>query len=82
MEIPTEFTQPIHTWQRLRNSIMSEWHCFKCKEKMELAEITLSWYDIEQDIEGIKCPKCGTSYLLEDKVIGEITEQERMLEDK
>ena len=61
---------------------MSEWYCFKCKEKMEEADITLSYVEVEGSHEGIKCPKCGTAYLLEQIVLDKVRSAEDEIDSK
>jgi len=62
---------------------MEQWYCFKCKEKMEETEVTLIYHDTElPGAVGIKCPKCGAEYLLEEFVIRELIPGEKMMEGK
>ena len=63
---------------------MEEWHCFTCKQKMEETDVTMIYMD---DLEmpgafGIKCPVCGTEYLMEDFVADQVTKGEKVLEGK
>ena len=44
---------------------MAEWYCFKCKERMEETELKLVYLEVDGKIEGLKCPKCGASYVAE-----------------
>ena len=44
---------------------MKEWYCFKCKEKMEKAEIETTFMEFDGTAEALKCPQCGAIYLTE-----------------
>ncbi len=61
---------------------MEKWHCFKCRVPMEEGEVIMDYLDISNAIEGIKCPKCGVSYLLEETVVGKVAQAEEMMENK
>ena len=61
---------------------MEDWYCFKCKEKMVDAEVTMSYYDVTAKQPGIRCPKCGTAYLTEKSVIEIINPGEEEIESK
>ena len=61
---------------------MVEWHCFKCKVKMEDSEIAMEYLDIDGEGEGLKCPSCGSKYILEDFATTEMAKAEQMIEDK
>ena len=62
---------------------MEEWYCFKCKEKMEEGEVNLVYGDMKlPGAFGVKCPKCGVEYLLEEFVLTQVNEGEKMLEAK
>jgi hypothetical protein len=61
---------------------MAEWYCFKDKEKMETAEINLLYLDIEAKQEGLRCPKCGDSYITEDVALDKVAKAEKMIEQK
>ena len=62
---------------------MGQWHCFKCKEKMEEGEVHLKYKDLDlPGAFGVKCPKCGAEYLLEEFVLTQVNEGEKMLEAK
>lgn len=45
---------------------MEQWYCFKCDEAVVEADITASYLGITWEIKGLKCPKCGASYLTEE----------------
>jgi hypothetical protein len=60
-----------------------EWYCFKDKEKMEEGEVHLKYKDLDlPGAFGVKCPKCGVEYLLEEFVLTQVNEGEKMLEAK
>ena len=61
---------------------MAEGNCFKCKEKMQPAEIDMVYLEIENKTEGLKCPKCGASYITEEIAVGEMARGEKMIEEK
>jgi NAD-dependent SIR2 family protein deacetylase len=60
---------------------MEEWYCFKCKEKMEEADISMEFMEIVRFVEGIKCPKCGVPYLSENTAEA-VVEGEKEIEAK
>ena len=61
---------------------MTEWHCFKCKEKMVETEFTMNCLDIEGKAEGLQCPHCGAKYIPEEFVINNMLKAEKMIEKK
>ena len=61
---------------------MEQWHCFKCKEKMAEEDIGMAYLDVDAAVEGLKCPKCGVPYLLEEAVMEKVIKAEEMLENK
>lgn len=61
---------------------MEEWYCFKCKEKMVEADITMSYMDIIRFIKGLKCPKCNAAYLTEETVVEVVRKGEEQIEAK
>lgn len=62
---------------------MAQWYCFKCKEKMEEGEVFLKYKDLVlPGAFGVKCPKCDAQYLLEEFVLTQVNEGEKMLESK
>jgi hypothetical protein len=61
---------------------MTDWYCFKDKVKMEVANITLSYHGLTQDVPGIRCPKCKVEYLLEKEVMTIVKAAESILEGK
>ncbi len=61
---------------------MADWYCFKDKEKMAEADLTMMYLDITQPIVGIRCPKCGLSFLTEETVTTKVHKGEEMIEKK
>lgn len=61
---------------------MEDWYCFKCKEKMEQTTIKVFYMEFDSMIDGLKCPKCGSSYVTEKVATGELSEGEQLLEGK
>jgi len=45
-------------------------------------DIGMAYLDVDAAIEGIKCPKCGVAYLLEETVVEKVVKAEEMLENK
>lgn len=46
------------------------------------AEVLLSYLNITEVINGLKCPKCGVIYLDEETVVDKVVKAEQMLEEK
>ncbi len=63
---------------------MAEWFCSKCKVAMaEVDDIKLTYNEVElPEAPGLRCPQCGTEFLLDDYVTGELKSAEEMLEGK
>jgi len=61
---------------------MEQWHCFKCKEKMAEDDVEMAYLETSAAVEGIKCPKCGVAYLLEETVVEKVAKVEELLENK
>lgn len=61
---------------------MAQWHCFKCKEKMEEKDVAATYLEIVRFIPGLKCPRCGTVYLTEKTVIEVVQKGEEEIEAK
>jgi DNA repair exonuclease SbcCD ATPase subunit len=61
---------------------MADWYCFKDKEKMVEAKVTLSYMMLTQRVPGLKCPVCGVEYLTEKFVMTTVKEAEAALEGK
>jgi len=63
-------------------SEMEQWHCFKCKQPMVEGDVEMTYLETSGAVEGIKCPKCGAAYLLEETVVEKVNKVEEMLESK
>ena len=61
---------------------MAEWHCFKCKAKMEVGKAKLGFMDYEVDEEALVCPNNHTAYLTEETTIEKVRIAEDLLEEK
>jgi hypothetical protein len=61
---------------------MEEWYCFKDKVKMEVANITLRYQGLSQDVPGVKCPKCFAEYILEKEAMTILKAAESIFEGK
>ena len=61
---------------------MVEWYCFKCKEKMDPAEVKMVYLEVDGTSEGIRCPKCGVCYIPEDIATDKLARGEKMIENK
>jgi uncharacterized OB-fold protein len=61
---------------------MENWHCFKDKVKMDIANLTLTYRGLSQTVLGIRCPKCGVEYILEREVMSTIKAAESLFEGK
>jgi hypothetical protein len=59
-----------------------KWHCSKDEVPMIEAEVLLSYLNITEVINGLKCPKCGVIYLDEETVVDKVVKAEQMLEEK
>ncbi|MCS7114474.1 MAG: hypothetical protein N0A00_03595 [Candidatus Bathyarchaeota archaeon] len=59
-----------------------KWHCFKCKEQMKSASVTMEYKGISGAVEGMRCPKCGNSYLTEDVVKAKVLKAEKLIDAK
>ena len=60
---------------------MEKWHCFKDKVEVVEAQISLTYLDMTQSVEGLKCPKCGAAYLTEETV-KTVSDGEQQIEAK
>jgi DNA-directed RNA polymerase subunit RPC12/RpoP len=61
---------------------MGQWYCFKCKEEMVEGNITLHYFEITRAVKGIKCPKCGAPFFLEQTVEEVVRRGEEAIESK
>lgn len=58
------------------------WICDKCKEKLVLQKVKVSYLSGNFDVELFKCPKCGNVFIEEEMALGKMLEVEKGLEDK
>ncbi len=61
---------------------MEQWWCFKDKELMVEGDALVHYLEVSSVIKAIKCPKCGTAYLLEETVVERVNKAEEMIENK
>jgi len=61
---------------------MQKWYCFKCKEEIKTTSLDMEYLGISGSIEGLRCPKCGTSYLTEEVVREKVLRTQEMIESK
>lgn len=61
---------------------MEQWRCFKCNEGVVEADITTTYLEIIRFIKGLKCPKCGKSYMTEKIALEVINKGEEEIEAK
>jgi hypothetical protein len=61
---------------------MSDWYCFKDKVKMVDSEVPLKYMLLNQQMPGLKCPKCGAEYLTEKVVMTIMQGAESIIEEK
>ncbi|WP_027398476.1 DVU_1557 family redox protein [Anaerovorax odorimutans] len=59
-----------------------KWICDKCKEKLELHKVKVSYLGGNFEVELLKCPKCNNVFISEDLALGKMLEVEKGLEDK
>jgi len=58
------------------------WICDKCKEKLILQNVKVSYLGGNFEVELMKCPKCNNVFIGEDLALGKMLEVEKGLEDK
>ena len=58
------------------------WICDKCKEKLVLRKVKVSYLAGKFEVELMKCPKCNSVFIGEDLAMGRMMEVEKGLEDK
>ena len=58
------------------------WICDKCKEKLLLEKVKVSYLGGNFEVELMKCPKCNNVFIGEDLALGKMLEVEKGLEDK
>ncbi len=61
---------------------MADWYCFEDKVKLEKADLTLNYMQLNQFFPGLKCPKCGVQYLMEEVVQTRVLSIENAVEEK
>jgi hypothetical protein len=61
---------------------MEVWYCFKDKVRMADVNLKMLYLKKSATIGGLKCPKCGVSYLVEDTVTRRVSKAEQMIEKK
>ncbi len=61
---------------------MTEWFCFKDKEKMVEKNIDVSYLGITRPILGIACPKCKVAYIEKDIATTTLKTGEAIMEKK
>jgi uncharacterized OB-fold protein len=64
-----------------------EWYCFKDKAAMAETDVKLVYLSSDDfkhnyTFKGIKCPKCGATYIPEAMAIGRLTTAEGLAEGK
>ena len=55
---------------------MLKWRCFQCHVDMLEDMVELEFEGLKGSVEGIKCPECGTKYLLEETVTEKVRRAE------
>lgn len=58
------------------------WVCDKCKRKLELHTVKVSYLSGNFEVELMRCPQCNAVYISEDLALGKMLEVEKGLEDK
>lgn len=58
------------------------WVCDKCREKLELHKVNVSYLGGNFEVELMRCPKCKSVFISEDLALGKMLEVEKGLEDK
>ena len=61
---------------------MSDWYCYKDKVEMVEADLVLTYMQMNQHVQGLKCPKCGEKYLEEYVVMTTVRSAESIFEEK
>jgi len=64
------------------NGKETEWICDKCKKKLELHKVKVSYLGGNFEVELMKCPQCNNVFIGEDLALGKMLEVEKGLEDK
>jgi len=58
------------------------WICDKCKEKLVLKKVRVSYLAGNFEVELMKCPRCNHVFIGEDLALDKMLEVEKGLEDK
>ena len=58
------------------------WICDKCKERLVLRKVKVSYLRGDFEVELLKCPCCNQVFIGEDLALGKMLEVEKALEDK
>ena len=61
---------------------MSDWHCFKCKVKVEEDDVPMLYLDMLGFMPGLVCPECGLSLFPEESGWGIVRKNEAEIEAK
>lgn len=64
------------------NQLDMPWICDKCKEKLVLRKVKVSYLGGNFEVELMKCPQCNNVFIGEDLALGKMLEVEKGLEDK
>ena len=60
----------------------SAWICDKCREKLVLSKVDLSYLSGKFKVDLLTCPVCRDVYVGEELALGKMLEVEKTLEDK
>ena len=55
---------------------MVQWRCFQCNVDMKEDMVGVELDGLKGQVEGIKCPQCGSKYLLEETVMEKVRQAE------
>lgn len=58
------------------------WICDKCKKKLVLKKVKVSYLGGNFEVELMQCPQCNTVFIGEELALGKMLEVEKGLEDK
>lgn len=58
------------------------WICDKCKKKLELHKVKVSYLSGDFEVDLMRCPECGNVCISEELALGKMLEVEKGLEDK
>lgn len=74
--------KPVHKGGKLVGAQTVNWHCFKCGVSMRAASVNMEYRGVSGAVDGIMCPKCGETYLLEDVVKAKVLKAEKLIDAK